>query len=92
MAHAIYSFKVDSDGEIRVGHIFFGKTEEEAEDNLKKHAEACPKFGPAYRNDQTIDIGVELEALPAPDVSDLEEFIGLAEEEEEEYEYEDEEE
>ncbi len=91
MPHAIYSFKIDKDGEIRVGHIFFGETEREAEANLEKHAEACPKFGPAYRNEETIEIGVDIESVPAADVDELEDFIGLSTEEEEEEEYEEEE-
>ena len=55
MAIALHSFKVDEDGEIRVQHVFYGETEREAQAILDAHAEACPKFGPAYRGDHTVE-------------------------------------
>jgi len=92
MPHAIYSFKVDHDGEIRVAHIFFGQTENEAERNLEKHANACPKFGPAYRADETIEVGVDIESVPAADIDEIEEFIGVTDEDAEDEEEQEEEE
>jgi hypothetical protein len=77
MPSAIYSFKVDPDGEIRIGHIFFGKDDDEAWANLESHAEVCPKFGPAYQASETIEVETEIDAIPDADVEDLEDFIGL---------------
>jgi|SRR5579864_532869 len=67
MATALYSFKIEKDGEIRVAHVFFGKTEAEAESNLKAHADVCPKFGPAFKNKETVEIPVEVDDLPEGD-------------------------
>jgi len=81
MASAIYSFKVDPDGEIRIGHIFFGKNDEEAWSNLEAHADVCPKYGPAYQASETIEIETSIDGIPDADVEDLEAFIGLDDEE-----------
>lgn len=75
MASAIYSFKIDSDGEIRVLHVFFGKSEAEAEANLKSHADICPKFGPAYKKKETVEIPVELDSLPEGDEDAIGEWL-----------------
>ena|SRR5258708_2871877 len=75
MADAIYSFKLDADGKIRVIHVFLGEDEAEAEANLKAHADACPKFGPAYRNKETVEIPVELDELPEGDEEALGEWL-----------------
>jgi hypothetical protein len=80
MASAIYSFKVDQDGKIRIGHIFFGKNDDEAWANLEGHADICPKFGPAYQASETIEIETTIDAIPDADVEELEDFIGLDEE------------
>jgi hypothetical protein len=87
MPAAIYSFKIDSDGEIRVLHVFFGKTDADAEANLKAHADVCPKFGPAYKKKETVEIPVELDSLPEGDDEDaigewLDEVMGLEPDEE----------
>lgn len=96
MADAIYSFKLDTDGKIRVIHVFLGKDEAEAEANLKAHADVCPKFGPAYRNKETVEIPVELDELPEGDEEALGEWLddllNLEPEDEEEEEPEEEEE
>jgi hypothetical protein len=75
MASAIYSFKIDKDQKIRVIHVFLGEDDAEAEANLKAHAEACPKFGPAYRNKETVEIPVELDDLPEGDEEALTEWL-----------------
>jgi hypothetical protein len=96
MPTALYSFKIDRDGEIRVAHVFFGKDDAEAEANLKAHADVCPKFGPAYKQKETVEIPVEVEDLPEGDEEEigawLDELLGLDEEDEETEEDEDEEE
>lgn len=90
MATALYSFKVDDDGKVRVGHVFFGLTEAAARKALEEHAAVCPKFGPAHRGDATIEMTEELDALPAPDEESLKEFLGFDEDEEDELEEEEE--
>lgn len=95
MPAAIYSFKIDSDGEIRVLHVFFGKTEADAEANLKSHADVCPKFGPAYKKKETVEIPVDLDTLPEGDEDAigewLDELMGLEPDEEDDSEDEEEE-
>lgn len=75
MPTALYSFKIDKDGEIRVAHVFFGKTEVEAKANLKNHADVCPRFGPAYKNKETVEIPVEVDDLPEGDEEAIEEWL-----------------
>jgi hypothetical protein len=84
MPTALYSFKIDSDGRVRVGHIFFAANDAEAEKLLKAHADACPKFGPAHKAGETIEIGVELDTLPEADEASLEEFLEIDDDDEEE--------
>jgi hypothetical protein len=75
MASAIYSFKLDTDGKIRVIHVFLGEDDAEAEKNLKAHADVCPKYGPAFRNKETVEIPVELDDLPEGDEEALTEWL-----------------
>jgi hypothetical protein len=97
MPTALYSFKLDSDGKIRVAHVFFGEDDAEAEANLIAHADICPKFGPAFKKKETVEIPVEIDTIPEGDedaIDDwLDELLGLEadEDDEEEDEEEDEE-
>jgi hypothetical protein len=75
MPTALYSFKLDKDGKIRVAHVFFGDSEAEAEANLTAHAGICPKFGPAFQNKETVEIPVEIEDLPEGDEEALQEWL-----------------
>lgn len=84
MPIALHSFKIDADGKIRVAHTFYADDEDEARVLLLEHAQACPKFGPAYRAEETIEIAEEIDALPEGDEDDLADFLNLEEEEEEE--------
>jgi hypothetical protein len=59
---------------IRVAHTFYGETEGEAEAVLLAHAEACPKFGPAYHHNHTVEVSEEIDALPTPET--VEDFVG----------------
>lgn len=68
MAYALHSYKVDADGKIRVRHVFYGETKEDAERQQDKHAEICPKYGPAVHSDRTIDFLEEISALPNADI------------------------
>jgi hypothetical protein len=75
MATALISFKRDSDGRVRVAHIFFASSKSAAEAELAEHATICPKFGPAYRADQTIEFVREIAELPPADGDELEEWL-----------------
>jgi len=83
MPVALYSFKIDEDGRTRVGHIFLAPNEQEADALQKKHADACPKYGPAFREGKTIDILADVDTLPEADEESLEEFLALDGDEEE---------
>jgi hypothetical protein len=74
MPIALHSFKIDDDGHIRVQHTFYGRDEAEAEEFLEAHAEICPKFGPAERHGNTVQIVEEIDVLPTPDTAD--DFVG----------------
>jgi hypothetical protein len=84
MPIALYSFKIDSDGRVRTGHIFFAANLTDAEKQLAQHADLCPKFGPAVAAGETVDIGVEIGEIPDADENSLEEFLDLDEDEDEE--------
>jgi hypothetical protein len=75
MFTAVFSFKLDADGQVRVAHVFFGETKAAAEAELRAHAEACPKFGPAWRGNQTIEYAREVTSAPPADGDDLEEWL-----------------
>lgn len=75
MPTALFSFKVDSDEKIRVAHIFFGVTLTAAKTALAEHAAICPKFGPAHRAEETVDIDVEIDDLPAGDEEEIGEWL-----------------
>jgi len=75
MPAALFSFKVDSDGHVRIAHVFFASTKAAAEAEMRSHAEICPKFGPALRTNQTIEYVREIPNLPPADGDDLEEWV-----------------
>jgi hypothetical protein len=75
MPTALFSFKIDPDSQVRVLHVFFGETKAAAEADLRAHAEACPKFGPAWRANQTIEYAREVPELPPSDGDELEEWL-----------------
>lgn len=75
MPTALYSFKIDTDGKIRVAHVFFGDTEAEARANLKAHADVCPKFGPAYKHKETVEIPVDVDDIPEGDEEAIGEWL-----------------
>jgi hypothetical protein len=75
MATALYSFKLDKDGKIRVAHVFFGEDDAEAEANLIAHANICPRFGPAFKNKETVEIPVEIDEMPEGDEDALQEWL-----------------
>lgn len=75
MPTAVFSFKVDEDKRVRVLHVFFAPSKHAADAELAGHAQVCPKFGPAFRSDQTIEFAREIAELPPADGDDLEEWL-----------------
>ena len=75
MAKALFSFKVDNDGRVRVAHVFFAASQPAADAELQQHAATCPQFGPAYRADKTIEFAREIPTLPPADGDALEEWL-----------------
>jgi hypothetical protein len=83
MPVARYSAKIDSDGRVRVIHIFLGANETSVEDVQKKHADGCKAYGPALEEEKTIDIDVDVDELPVADEESILEFLEIDDEEEE---------
>lgn len=75
MPTAVFSFKVDTDGKVTIAHVFFGATKAAAEAEMRQHAEICPKYGPAFRTNQTIEFAREIPDLPPADGDDLEDWL-----------------
>lgn len=73
------SYKIDSDGEIRVLHTFFADTDEEADKLMEQHAGGCKAFGPALESGDTIEI---YEDIDEPDLPDAETLQAVADEQE----------
>jgi hypothetical protein len=72
---AIFSFKIEADGSVSIAHVFFGATKAAAEAMMRQHAEICPKYGPAWRTNQTIEFAREIAELPPADGDALEEWL-----------------
>jgi hypothetical protein len=77
MALARYSAKIDSDGRVRVIHIFLGANEGMVDDLQEKHADGCKAYGPALAEENTIDIDVDVDTLPEADEESIAEFLEL---------------
>jgi hypothetical protein len=75
MPIALFSFKKDSDGQVRIAHVFFAGTRQAAETALRQHAGGCPDFGPAFRAKETIEYVREIPDLPPGDGDELEEWL-----------------
>jgi hypothetical protein len=84
MAVALHSYKVDSDGEIRVRHTFYADTEEEADRLLEQHAEGCRAFGPAFEQGDTIELIEDIDEDEVPDADELRELEDAADGEDDE--------
>jgi hypothetical protein len=74
MGVALHSYKIDSDGKIRVRHTFYAPTEADAEALKIMHAGGCKAYGPAVRAEETIDVLVE--DVEPPTEEDAEEYDG----------------
>lgn len=67
MAYALHAYKVDKGGKIAVEHIFYGETERECDEGLEAHADICPRFGPAVKENHVITFYEEIDAMPTPE-------------------------
>jgi hypothetical protein len=72
MPTVIISFKKDDRS---MAHLFFGPGKASAEEKMRGHAEICPKYGPAFRNNETVEFLREIEELPPSDPDELEEWV-----------------
>jgi hypothetical protein len=75
MPTAVFSFKIEPGGHVSIAHVFFGATKAAAEAELRQHAEICPKYGPAWRSNQTIEFAREIAEMPPADGDDLEAWL-----------------
>ncbi len=71
MAIALHSFKVDADGQVRISHTFYARTENAAHE--LKHT----RLPAGWADENTIDIVEEIDALPEADEEALTELLGL---------------
>lgn len=63
MAKLLLSFKRVNDSEIII-HGFLAPNLKRCEDLMKKHADACPQFGPAVRAEETIEQEIDVDGIP----------------------------
>jgi hypothetical protein len=90
---AIHSFVLPpGGGKVKVEHVFYGETEEEAQAAMDAHAAGCKAFGPAVKDGETVEQIEDLEAGDWPTAEELVEELADDEPEEEGEEEEDEEE
>jgi hypothetical protein len=75
MPIAIISLKKEAGGKVRLIHIALGETKKAAEQELEQHAGVCPAFGPAFREDKTLEFPVDVEEMPEGNDDDLEEWL-----------------
>ena len=63
MPSLLLSFKKISDSEILI-HGALTPNEKRSASLMEQHAEDCPKFGPAWKANETIQATVEVEDVP----------------------------
>lgn len=61
------------DHTIKVGHSFYGVTEEECRTYLREHTESCEYFRSAVKEDRVIEFLEEIEDSDLPQAEDFEE-------------------
>lgn len=64
MAFSLTVDKLESDGTIRVRHVFYGDTLEECETLRDAHGAGCKAFGPALERDTVIEEVEEIDEIP----------------------------
>lgn len=71
----LLSFKrIQGDSRILI-HGFLSPNETQSEKDLEDHARDCPKFGPAYRNEETIEHSVTVDEIPEFDEDAIGEWL-----------------
>jgi hypothetical protein len=63
MPTLLLSFKRGDRGEILI-HGTLAPSETRAAAMMQEHADICPKFGPAFKGDETIEEEIEVESIP----------------------------
>jgi hypothetical protein len=73
MAYALEVFIVDAgDDTIKVGHTFYGTTEEECRTYMREHQHSCEYFAAAIKEGRTIAELEEIDDEDLPDPGDFE--------------------
>lgn len=75
MPFALHIYVTPKSGEIYVEHVFYGHTEEEAEQLFETHADGCEFLGPAIEEDRVIEVVEEIKSADWPTKESLEEEI-----------------
>jgi hypothetical protein len=73
MAVALNVDLFDDDGQVIVRLVFFGETEEDAEEKRDSHMQKCPEFRRADTQDRTREFTEEIDAAEIPSEDDYEE-------------------
>jgi hypothetical protein len=74
MATLLLSFKRGDRGEILI-HGTLAPTSARSAKMMEEHADICPKFGPAYKNDETIEEEIEVDSIPEFDADAIGEWV-----------------
>ena len=74
MPTLLLSFKRNSDSHILI-HGTLAPNEKDAEKDLEEHAGICPKFGPAYRAEETIEHVIQVDEIPEFDEEAIAEWV-----------------
>jgi len=74
MPTLLLSFKRNSDSEILI-HGALAPNETRSEKMMEQHASDCPKFGPAFRADETIQVLVDVDEIPDFDQESIEDWL-----------------
>lgn len=94
MPTLLLSFKRNSDSRLLI-HGTLAPNEKQAEAEMHGHALICPKFGPARKNGETIEMAIDVDDIPEFTEEAINEWVDdlfCLESEDEEEEEEDEEE
>jgi hypothetical protein len=61
---ALRAYKIEPSGDVDVEHVFYGETRRACEEKLERHADICPRFGPAFKNEEVITVFAPVKHLP----------------------------
>jgi hypothetical protein len=74
MPTLLLSFKRNSDSEILI-HGTLAPNEARSETMMKEHANICPKFGPARKAEETIEVAIDVDDIPAFDEDEIQAWV-----------------